>query len=433
MAASRSCHIFKFIRQNTKCLHGINSVNNQTCRYTTTADNLVYRDEGILYRSAPLDLLSDEEKMMRETVSRMANEKIKPFVREMDTNSDVNPSVMEALFQNGLMGVEVESEYGGSESTFFNMTLVVEELAKVDPAISVICDVQNTLITSLFRQYGTKEQKAKYLPRLCTDMVGSFCLSESESGSDAFALKTAAVKQGDHYIINGSKCWITNATMAKVFLVMANAKPTDGYKGITCFIVDRDTEGVSIGRKEDKLGIRASQTATVTFENVKVPESNILGQFGHGYKYAIEMLNEGRIGIGAQMLGLAEGCFENTIPYCKERKQFGKRIFDFQGMQHQISNVAMQIEAAKLLVYNAARRKEAGLPFVKEAAMSKLYASEVATLTTSKCIEWMGGVGFIKDYPIEKYYRDCKIGTIYEGTSNIQLNTIAKCIDQEYS
>ncbi|ESO86555.1 hypothetical protein LOTGIDRAFT_235352 [Lottia gigantea] len=370
--------------------------------------------------------------MMKETVSRLATEKIKPLVRSMDEKSEMDQSVIDALFENGLMGIEVDSEYGGTDTTFFNACLVIEELARVDPSVSVMVDVHNTLITALFMNYGTKEQKEKYLPRLCSDMLGSFCLSETESGSDAFALRTAAVKQGDYYVINGEKCWITSAGHAGVFLVMANAKPTDGYKGITCFIVDRDTEGLSIGRKEDKLGIRASFTGTVTFENVKVPESNILGQFGHGYKYAIGMLNEGRIGIGAQMLGLAEGCFENTIPYCRERKQFGKRIFDFQGMQHQIANVAMQIEAAKLLVYNAARRKEAGLPFVKEAAMSKLYASEVATLTTSKCIEWMGGVGFIKDYPVEKYFRDCKIGTIYEGTSNIQLNTIAKSIDQEY-
>nr|KAG5687675.1 hypothetical protein BaRGS_027567 [Batillaria attramentaria] len=329
------------------------------------------------------------------------------------------------------MAIETPTKYGGTNSTFFVANLVIEELAKVDPAVSVFCDIQNTLINTLIMKLGTEEQKDKYLPRLATDMVGSFCLSEPEAGSDAFALRTQAVKQGDHYVITGQKIWISSADLAGVFLVMANAKPSDGYKGITCFIVDSDAEGLSIGKKEDKLGIRASHTCTVNFDQVKVPESNILGQFGQGYKYAISMLNEGRIGIGAQMVGLAEGCFSRTVPYTMERKQFGRRIWDFQGMQHQIAHVATQIEAARMLVYNAARRKEAGLPVVKEASMAKYFASEVATLTTSKCIEWMGGVGFTKDYPIEKYFRDCKIGTIYEGTSNIQLNTIAKCIERE--
>ncbi|XP_038629278.1 short/branched chain specific acyl-CoA dehydrogenase, mitochondrial isoform X2 [Scyliorhinus canicula] len=262
--------------------------------------------------------------------------------------------------------------------------------------------------------------------------VGSFCLSEVESGSDAFSLKTCAEKHKDYYIINGSKMWITNADIAGIFLVMANANFSAGYRGITCFIVDKDTEGLQVGKKEDKLGIRASSTCVVNFDNVKVPESNILGQLGQGYKYAIGMLNEGRIGIAAQMLGLAQGCFDNTIPYLKQRIQFGKRIYDFQGMQHQISQIATQLEAARLLTYNAARLKEAGKSFIKEASMAKYYTSEIAALTSAKCIEWMGGVGFTKDYPIEKYYRDCKIGSIYEGTSNIQLNTIAKLIDQGF-
>ncbi|KAK3599407.1 hypothetical protein CHS0354_036424 [Potamilus streckersoni] len=384
-----------------------------------------------LLTSPPVDLLTPDEEMMRESVAKMAAEKIKPLVRKMDEESCMDQSVIDVLFQNGLMGIEVEAEYGGTNSTFFIANLVIEELAKVDPAVSVMCDIQNTLIVSLFRKYGTKTQKDKYLPRLATNMLGSFCLSEVDAGTDAFALKTAAVKQGDHYVINGSKMWISNAEQAGVFIVMANAKPTAGYKGITSFIVDRGTEGLMIGKKEDKLGIRASSTCAVHFDNVKVPESDILGEIGKGYKYAIEMLNEGRIGIGAQMLGLAEGCFEATIPYTKERKQFGKRIFDFQGMQHQIAHVATQIQAAKLLVYNAARRKEAGFPVVKEGAMAKYFASEVAALTASKCIEWMGGVGYTKDYPIEKFFRDCKIGAIYEGTSNIQLNTIAKCLEQE--
>ncbi|XP_070980644.1 short/branched chain specific acyl-CoA dehydrogenase, mitochondrial isoform X3 [Oncorhynchus clarkii lewisi] len=262
--------------------------------------------------------------------------------------------------------------------------------------------------------------------------VGSFCLSEAESGSDAFSLKTRADKHGDYYVINGSKMWISNAEQAGVFLVMANVDPSAGHRGITCFIVDRDTEGLQIGKKENKLGLRASSTCPLNLDNIKVPEKNVLGQIGHGYKYAIGMLNEGRIGIAAQMLGLAQGCFDQVVPYTRQRVQFGKRIFDFQAMQHQIAHVATQIEAARLLTYNAARLKEAGRPFIKEACMAKYFTSEVATLTTSKCIEWMGGVGFTKDYPVEKYYRDCKIGTIYEGTTNIQLSTMAKFIDKEY-
>ncbi|VDI17543.1 short/branched chain acyl-CoA dehydrogenase [Mytilus galloprovincialis] len=391
----------------------------------------VLSSHGGEQRNLPVDLLSDEEKMMKETVAKMAAEKIQPLVREMDANSHLDSSVLQALFDNGLMGIEIDPEYGGTGSTFFIANLIIEELAKVDASVSVLVDVHNTLINNLIQKLGTQEQKDRYLPRLATDTVGSFCLSETESGSDAFAMKTSAVKNGDYYTINGTKIWITNAEHAGLFMVMANADPTKGYKGITTFLVDRDTEGLSLGKKEDKLGIRASSTCPVHFDNVKVPASNVLGQVGMGYRYAIEILNEGRIGIASQMLGLAEGCFNNTVPYTKERKQFGRRIWDFQAMQHQIAHVATQIEACRLLVYNAARRKEAGEPFVKEAAMAKLYASEVASLTTTKCIEWMGGVGFTKDYPIEKYYRDCKIGTIYEGTSNIQLNTIAKCIEAE--
>ncbi|CAC5409525.1 ACADSB [Mytilus coruscus] len=397
----------------------------------STSGHKVPSSYGGEQRNLPVDLLSDEEKMMKETVAKMAAEKIQPLVKQMDADSHLAPSVLQALFDNGLMGIEVETEYGGTGSTFFIANLIIEELAKVDASVSVLVDVHNTLINNLIQKLGTQEQKNKYLPRLATDTVGSFCLSETESGSDAFAMKTSAVKNGDYYTINGTKIWITNAEHAGLFMVMANADPTKGYKGITTFLVDRDTEGLSLGKKEDKLGIRASSTCPVHFDNVKVPASNVLGQVGMGYRYAIEILNEGRIGIASQMLGLAEGCFNNTVLYTKERKQFGRRIWDFQAMQHQIAHVATQIEACRLLVYNAARRKEAGEPFVKEAAMAKLYASEVASLTTTKCIEWMGGVGFTKDYPIEKYYRDCKIGTIYEGTSNIQLNTIAKCIEAE--
>ncbi|KAF4084728.1 hypothetical protein AMELA_G00109250 [Ameiurus melas] len=381
---------------------------------------------------APLQTYSEEEDMMRESVKKYAQERITPFVSQMDENSTMEPEVIRSLFEQGLMGIAINPKYGGTGSSFFSSILVIEELAKVDPSISVLVNVQNTLINTLMVKLGTEEQKEKYLPRLASDMVGSFCLSEAGSGSDAFSLKTRAEKRGDQYVINGSKMWISNAEYAGVFLVMANADPSAGYRGITCFIVDRDTEGLHIGKNENKLGLRASSTCSLVFENVTVCENSVLGEVGQGYKYAIGMLNEGRIGIAAQMLGLAQGCFDHTVPYTKQRVQFGKRIFDFQAMQHQISHVATQLEAARLLTYNAARLREAGRPFIKEACMAKYFSSEVATLTTSKCIEWMGGVGFTKDYPIEKYYRDCKIGTIYEGTTNIQLSTIAKYIGQEY-
>ncbi|KAE8284150.1 Short/branched chain specific acyl-CoA dehydrogenase, mitochondrial [Larimichthys crocea] len=400
-------------------------------------------DQGVV-SFPPLQTYSEEENMMREAVKKYAQERIGPFVSKMDENCVMDKEVLDSLFEQGLMGIEIDPEYGGTGSTFFSSILVIEELAKVDASVAVLCDIQNTLINTLFSKLGTAAQKEQYLSRLSTDMIGSFCLSEAEAGSDAFALKTRAEKHKDYYVINGSKMWISNAEHAGVFLVMANVDPSAGYRGITCFIVDRDTEGLEICKKENKLGLRASSTCPLNFDNVKVRpntlhhggpmylEKNILGQIGHGYKYAIGMLNEGRIGIAAQMLGLAQGCFDNTIPYTRQRVQFGKRIFDFQGMQHQISHVATQIEAARLLTYNAARMKEAGRPFIKEACMAKYFSAEVATLTTSKCIEWMGGVGFTKDYPIEKYYRDCKIGTIYEGTTNVQLSTMAKFIDKEY-
>ncbi|KAJ8365560.1 hypothetical protein SKAU_G00143910 [Synaphobranchus kaupii] len=380
----------------------------------------------------PLQTFSEEETMMKEAVKKFAQERIAPFVSKMDENSSMDQEVINDLFEQGLMGIEIDPEYGGTGSTFFSSILVIEELAKVDPSVAVLCDIQNTLINTLVTNLGTEAQKQQYLSRLSTDMVGSFCLSEAESGSDAFSLKTRAEKHKDYFVINGSKMWISNAEHAGVFLVMANVDPSAGYRGITCFIVDRDTEGLQIGKKENKLGLRASSTCPLNFDNVKVPEKNILGKAGQGYKYAIGMLNEGRIGIAAQMLGLAQGCFDHAVPYTRQRVQFGKRIFDFQGMQHQIAHVATQLEAARLLTYNAARLREAKRPFIKEACMAKYFAAEVATLTTSKCIEWMGGVGFTKDYPIEKYYRDCKIGTIYEGTTNIQLSTMAKFIDQEY-
>uniref|UniRef100_A0A2K6TGY3 Short/branched chain specific acyl-CoA dehydrogenase, mitochondrial n=1 Tax=Saimiri boliviensis boliviensis TaxID=39432 RepID=A0A2K6TGY3_SAIBB len=353
----------------------------------------------------PLQTFTDEEMMIKSSVKKFAQEQLAPLVSTMDENSKMEKSVIHGLFQQGLMGIDTDPKYGGTGASFFSTVLVIEELAKVDASVAVLCEIQNTLINALIRKFGTEEQKATYLPQLTTEKVGSFCLSEAGAGSDSFALKTRADKKGNYYVLNGSKLWISSAEYAGLFLVMANVDPTI---------------------------LRASSTCPLTFENVKVPETNILGQIGHGYKYAVGGLNEGRIGIAAQMLGLAQGCFDHTIPYIKERIQFGKRLFDFQGLQHQVAHMATQLEAARLLTYNAARLVEAGRPFIKEASMAKYYASEIAGQVTSKCIEWMGGVGYTKDYPVEKYFRDAKIGTIYEGASNIQLNTIAKHINAEY-
>lgn len=329
------------------------------------------------------------------------------------------------------MAIELNSEYGGSGSTFFSAMLAIEELAKVDASVSAVCDVQNTLILDFFNNYASKRLKEKYLPQLATNLLGSYCLSEPGCGSDAFALTTRADKAGDEWILNGQKAWITNAEHAGLFIVMANTDFSKGYKGITAFVVDKDMSGFSLGKKEDKLGIRASSTCPVFLENVKVPEENVIGEVGKGYKYAIESLNVGRIGIGAQMIGVAKGCLESVLPYIRDRMAFGQPIADFQAMQHQRAQLATDIEAASLLVYNAARMKDRGIPFVKEAAMAKYFSSEVANRVTSRCVEMMGGVGFTKEFPVEKFYRDSKIGQIYEGTSFVQLNTIAKCMDDE--
>ena len=376
--------------------------------------------------------ITEDEASIQSMINKMCQDIVAPRTQRMDEVAKLDKEVIDALFKNGLMGVDVDQKYGGTGASFLATILAVEELAKFDPSVSIIMDVQNTLCISTFKKYASEEQKQKYLPRLCKDTVASFALSEPESGSDAFALKTRAEDKGDHFVINGGKCWITNAGEAEVFLVFANVDPSKGYKGISCFILERGMPGFTIGKPENKLGIRASSTCSLSFEDVKVPKENVVGQIGHGYKYAIGILNEGRIGIGAQMIGLAQGCFDYAVKYSLERKQFGQPIFEFQGMQHQISVVASQLRAARLLVYDAARAREAGADVVLEGAIAKYYASEVATATTSKCIEWMGGVGFTKDYPIEKYYRDCKIGCIYEGTTNIQLNTIAKLIKPFY-
>lgn len=367
------------------------------------------------------------------SVAKFAQEQIAPHVKKMDQNSQFEQSVIDGLFANGLMGIEIDTELGGSGCNFMTTMIVVEELSKVDPAVAAYVDIHNTLVNSLLKKVGNKAQKEKYLPQLASKYVGSFALTEPSAGSDAFSLKTVAKKEGSNYILNGTKMWISNSDVAGLFLVMANANPSAGYKGITTFIVERDTPGLTVAKKEDKLGIRASGTCMVHFENVKVPEENLLGEFGKGYQYAAGFLNEGRIGIGAQMIGLAQGCFDATIPYLLERKQFGQDVYSFQSMQHQVATIATQIECARLLTYNAARMQEAGLPFTKEAAMAKYYASEIAQTVTVKCIDWMGGVGFTKDFPQEKFYRDVKIGAIYEGTTNMQLSTIAKFIRKEYS
>lgn len=381
----------------------------------------------------PLTQFTDDELMMKETVSKLAKEEIGPIVRKMEKEGKIDDGVLQKLFQNGLMGIEIPEEYGGTGSTFMTTILAVEEMAKVDGAVAALVDIHNTLVNSLIIKVGTEKQKLKYLPKLAQNYAGSFCLTEPGSGSDAFSLKTEAKKDGAEYVLNGTKMWISNSDIAGLFLVFANANPSAGYRGITTFFVERDTPGLTVAKPEDKLGIKASGTCMVHFDNVRIPESNLLGEFGHGYKYAAGFLNEGRIGIGAQMIGIAQGCLDATIPYTLERKQFGQDIFSFQSMQHQIAQVATELEAARLLVYNAARLVEAKQEFVKEAAMAKLVASETALRVTAKCIDFMGGVGFTTDFPQEKYFRDCKIGTIYEGTSNMQLSTIAKCIRKQYS
>jgi len=382
---------------------------------------------------SPVALLSDEETMMRDAAQRFGAERVRKLVRQMDERAQMDTEIIRGLFEGGFMGVEVAEEFGGSGASFTAALLVIEELARVDPSVSVMVDIHNTIVNNCFTAWASTHLQRQWLPRLASDTLGAFCLSEATSGSDAFALRTAAARDGSDFILNGSKMWISNSAEADVFLVMANADPAKGYKGITCFVVPRDAPGLSVGMKEDKLGIRASSTCTVTFDGVRVPEEAILGELGKGYKYAIEILNEGRIGIGAQMVGLAQGALDLTLPYLHERRQFGQRVADFQGVQHQVAQMATELHAARLLVYSAARTKEAGEPVVKEAAMAKLYSSQVAERVASRCIELLGGVGFTKDFGVEKLYRDAKIGSIYEGTSNIQLNTIAKLITAKYA
>lgn len=383
--------------------------------------------------STHLTAFTEEEVMLKETVARWANTELKPLVRKMDSEKKMDPKIVKGLFEQGLMGIEIPSEYGGAGMSFTGAILAIEELAKVDPSVSVCCDVQNTLVNNMFRFYASEEMKQRIFPQLATDKMGCFCLTEPTSGSDAFALETKAVDLGSEgFAITGNKLFITNAGEADIFVVMANLDKSKGHRGITTFVVERGMPGLEIGSNEDKLGIRASSTCPISFTNVVVPRENVLGEIGKGYKYAIEILNEGRIGIASQMVGIAQGAFDNTLPYLYERKQFGKHIGDFQAVQFQIAQMAVDIEAARTLTLNAARMKESGLNFVKEAAMAKLFASQVAKSVSTTCVELMGGVGFMKDMPQEKFYRDAIIGSIYEGTSNIQLQTIAKIVSQEY-
>jgi short-chain 2-methylacyl-CoA dehydrogenase len=376
--------------------------------------------------SGPLTRLSEEERLFHAVVARFARERLAPHVRAMDEAGLFRKDLLHEFFELGLMGIEIPEEHGGQGGSFFQTVLAIEELAKVDPSASVIVDVQNTLCNSALLKWASEDQKRRYLPRLSKDIVGCYALSEAGSGSDAFALATRAVDDGDHYRLTGRKLWITNAAEAGLFLVFANANPAAGYKGITAFLIEREFAGLEVGKKEDKLGIRASSTCEVILEECKVPKANILGAVGQGYKVAIETLNEGRIGIGAQMTGLAQGALNHALAYARERKQFGKPIAEFQGVQFQLAEMATEIEAARLLVYNAARLRDAGLPFVTEGAMCKFFASEMAERVASRAIEIFGGVGFTRDYPVEKLYRDAKIGRIYEGTSNMQRSTIAK-------
>src|SRR5687767_13084521 len=376
----------------------------------------------------PLTLLSEEEQMFRGMVREFAEQTIAPLTQAMDREAAMAAALIQQLFGLGLMGVEIPEHMGGAGSSFFTSVLVVEELSRVDPSVGVLVDVQNTLVNNCVLRWGSDSLRAEFLPRLADDTVGSYALSEAGSGSDAFALSTRAFDDGDHWRIEGRKLWITNGAEAALFIVFANVDPAAGYRGITAFLVERGTPGFSVGKKEDKLGIRASSTVELILDGCRVPRQNVLGDVGKGYKIAIETLNEGRIGIGAQMLGLAQGALDHTLRYVQQREQFDRKIADFQGVQFQLAQMRTELEATRLMVYNAARLKDAGRPFIAEAAMAKLYASQAAQQIASTCIDLYGGYGFTKEYPVEKLYRDAKIGTIYEGTSNMQLQTIAKYI-----
>ncbi|MEQ1907911.1 MAG: acyl-CoA dehydrogenase family protein [Vicinamibacterales bacterium] len=375
-----------------------------------------------------LTTLTEDESLFRDSVFQFADRDIRPYVRAMDDAAAVPRSLIDSLFQLGVMGIEVPEAFGGAGATLFHSVLAVESLSRVDPSIGVLVDVQNTLVINALNRWATDAQKRIWLPALAARTVGAYALSEAESGSDAFALTARATRMGDDYVLNGRKLWITNGNEADLFIVFATIDPSAGYRGITAFLVARDAAGFTVGRKEDKLGIRASSTCELLLEDCRVARDAVLGEPGQGYKVAIETLNDGRIGIGAQMIGLAQGALDHAIGYTKERMQFGKAIADFQGVQFQLARAATEIEAARLLVYNSARLRDGGARFLKEAAMCKLFASETAERVSSLAVNLYGGYGFVKDYPVEKLFRDAKIGQIYEGTSNLQLQTIAKQI-----
>jgi butyryl-CoA dehydrogenase/short/branched chain acyl-CoA dehydrogenase len=374
----------------------------------------------------PLLVLTEDEQLFRDNIRKFAEESIRPLVHEMDERGAMDHSLIEQFHQLGLMGIEIPEQYGGGSGTFFEAILAVEELSRIDPSVGVLVDVQNTLVNNALIRWTTEEQKKRYLPKMAAEWVGAYALSEAASGSDAFALQTRAEDKGDHWLLNGQKLFITNGKEADLFIVITTVDPSAGYKGITAFIVEKDFPGFTVGKKEDKLGIRASSTTELILDDCKVPKQNLLGEVGKGYKIAIETLNEGRIGIGAQMLGLAQGAWECAAKYAQERKQFGQPLASFQAVSFQLAQMATDITALRLMVYNVARMKDAGIPFLKEAAMTKLYSSQVAERVASQAVEIFGGYGFTKDYPVEKFFRDSKIGAIYEGTSNMQLMTIAR-------
>ena len=376
----------------------------------------------------PLTVLTEEETMFRDAIRDFAEEKVRPLVSKMDEHGALEPSLIPAVFELGLMGIEIPEALGGAGGSFFMATLAVEALSRVDASTAILVDVQNTLVNNCVLRWANDEQKRRYCPKLAAEWVGAYALSEAGSGSDAIGLATRAVKKGDRWVLTGRKLWITNGAEAELYVIFATADPSQGYKGITAFLVERSFKGFAVGKKENKLGIRASSTTELVLDDVEVPAENVLGEVGKGYKVSIETLNEGRIGIGAQMIGVGQGALDAALTYVKERKQFGKPIADFQAVQFQLAQAATELEAARLMVYNAARLKDAGQPFTSQAAMAKLFSSQVTERVTSVCLELFGGYGYTKEYPVEKFYRDAKIGTIYEGTSNMQLQTIAKLL-----
>src|SRR4051794_40267994 len=375
-----------------------------------------------------LTTLSEDERLFRDSVYEFASREIRPLVREMDEHAKIQPALIEKLFDLGVMGIEIPDALGGGGASFFHSVLAVEALSRVDPSIGVLVDVQNTLVINALLRWGSDDLKRRYLPKMAANTIGAYALSEAGSGSDAFAMSTRAAERDGDWVISGRKLWITNGNEAGLFIVFANVNPEAGYRGITAFLVERGVAGFTVGKKEDKLGIRASSTCELLFEECRVPRANVLGEIGKGYKVAIETLNEGRIGIGAQMLGIAQAALDHSVRYTKERRQFGKAVADFQGVQFELARAAADVEASRLLVYNAARLRDGGKPFLTEAAICKLHASEAAERTASLAVNLFGGYGFVKDYPVEKLYRDAKIGQIYEGTSNLQLQTIAKAL-----